>query len=76
MKRVVLALLSLACATLVAGGCAKQELVKKDDQLAAAPAAAKPVKELPRPEQTAQQTPGTAQTSAQQAKVKTESRGR
>ncbi len=69
MKRVVLALLSLACATLVAGGCAKQELVKKDDQLAAAPAAAKPAKELPRPEQTAQQTPGTAQTAAQQAKV-------
>lgn len=69
MKRVVLALLSLACATLVAGGCAKQELVKKDDQLAAAPAAAKPAKELPRPEQTVQQTPGTQQTAAQQAKV-------
>lgn len=70
MKRVVVALLSLACATLVAGGCAKQELVKKDDQLAAAPTAAPTAKEIPRQQQT-QQAPAAQQTAAQQAKAET-----
>ena len=37
MKRVVLSVLALTCTMMVAGGCAKQELVKKDDQLAPAP---------------------------------------
>ena len=69
MKRVVLALLSLACATLIAGGCAKQELVKKDDQLAAAPAATKTAKELPRPEQSSKQASGAQQTAGQQGKA-------
>jgi peptidoglycan-associated lipoprotein len=68
MKRVVLAL-SLACAALVAGGCAKQELVKRDDQLATAATATPPAKELPRQQQPAQQATVAPQTAVQQTKV-------
>ncbi len=69
MKRLILTLLPLACATLVAAGCAKQELVKKDDQLAATPAAGKAAQELPRPAQTVPQTPAAQPAAAQQAKA-------
>lgn len=67
MKRVVLSVLALTCTMMVAGGCAKQELVKKDDQLAPAKTATTPPpKATTTPEQPVKQGPITQQTVANQ----------
>jgi peptidoglycan-associated lipoprotein len=66
MKRVVLSILALACATMVAGGCAKQELVKKDDQIAPAATATTPAKAASTTTQSAQQSPTGQQAAAKQ----------
>ncbi len=67
MKRVVLSILALTCATMVAGGCAKQELVKKDDQLAPAATATTPAKAAAvTPAQSAQQNPSSQQAAAKE----------
>jgi len=65
MKRVVLSILALTCATMVAGGCAKQELVKKDDQIAPA-ATTTPAKAASTQAQSAQLSPTSQQAAAKQ----------
>ena len=70
MKRVVPSILALTCVAMVAGGCAKQELVKKDDQLAPAATAAAPAKVASAPARPAQQNP-TGQPAAKQAATET-----
>ncbi len=67
MKRVVLSILALTCVTMVAGGCAKQELVKKDDQIAPAATTTTPAKAASTQAQSAQQSPTSQQAAAKQA---------